>query len=222
MIFLFEERPSDSSFVETIWRTQSEGAGSFTSVAVNHWEMVITKQHGKTTLTVRGPETKASTAHCPEDAEFFGIQFKLGIFMPHLPLKNLVNQSLTLSEATSRSFWLNGSAWQFPDYENSDTFVNKLIHDGLLVREPIVDAALQSQLPELSLRSIQRRFLQATGLTHSAIRQIDRARQAAALLEQGMSILDTVHVTGYSDQPHMTKALKHLLGQTPGQIARLN
>ncbi|WDD36309.1 hypothetical protein PQG02_32475 (plasmid) [Nostoc sp. UHCC 0926] len=34
MIFIFEERPSDSSFVETIWRTRSESAGSFISRAV--------------------------------------------------------------------------------------------------------------------------------------------------------------------------------------------
>jgi len=31
MIFSFEERPSDSPFVERIWRTQSERAGAFTS-----------------------------------------------------------------------------------------------------------------------------------------------------------------------------------------------
>ncbi len=218
MIFLFEERPSDSSFVQTIWRTQSESAGCFISRAVSHWEIVVTKYNGKTTLTVRGPETKAAPAPCPENAEFFGIQFKLGTFMPHLRARNLVDGAAILPEATSQSFWLNGSAWQFPDYANAETFVAKLVRDGLLVREPIVDAALGGQLQELSLRSVQRRFLQATGLTHSTIRQIERARQAAALLEQGVSILDTVEQTGYADQPHLTRALKRLIGQTPGQL----
>lgn len=62
MIFIFEERPSDSSFVETIWRTQSESADSFISRAVSYWEIVVTKHQGKITLTVRGPETKATLA----------------------------------------------------------------------------------------------------------------------------------------------------------------
>ncbi|MBO0789895.1 MAG: AraC family transcriptional regulator [Ktedonobacteraceae bacterium] len=218
MIFAFDERPSDSPFIETIWRTQSERPGTFISRAVSHWEMVVTKQNGRITVCVRGPETKATLAHCPEHAEFFGIQFKLGTFMPQLPTGNLLDGDITLPEATTRSFWLLGSAWQLPDYENAETFVNRLVRDSLLVREPVVGAALQGQLKELSLRSIQRRFLRATGLTQGAVRQIERAREAEALLEQGVSILDTVDQTGYADQSHMTRSLKHLIGRTPAQI----
>jgi len=46
MNFIFEERPSDSPFVEAIWRTQSVGGGSFISTAASRWEMVVTKQKG--------------------------------------------------------------------------------------------------------------------------------------------------------------------------------
>jgi AraC-like DNA-binding protein len=220
MNFIFDERPLASPFVETIWRTQSEYAGSFTSLAVSHWEIVVTRHKGKTTFTVRGPETKATPALCPQDAEFFGIKFKLGAFMPHLPVRNLVDGAANLPEATSQSFWLHGSAWQFPDYENADPFVDWLVRDGLLVRDPIVDAALQGQVQELSLRSVQRRFLQATGLTHGAVCQIERARHALTLLQQGVSILDTVDQAGYADQPHLTRSLKRFTGQTPAQIIR--
>jgi len=229
MIFSFEERPSDSSFVETIWRTRSESAGSFISRAVSHWEIVVTKQDGKTTITLRGPETHATPAPCPANAEFVGIQFKLGAFMPHLPVSSLVDGAITLPEATSQSFWLHHSAWQFPHYDDADTFVDKLVREGLLVREPIVNAALrgqrqgrlaQSATPKESLRSIQRHFIQATGLTHRTIQQIERARQAADLLEQGVSILDTVEQAGYADQSHLTRSLKRFVGQTPAQISR--
>jgi AraC-like DNA-binding protein len=219
MIFIFEERASDSSFVETIWRTRSESAGSFISRAVSHWEIVVTKQDGKTTLTLRGPETQAIPAPCPANAEFLGIQFKLGAFMPHLPVSNLVDNAITLPEATSQSFWLHHSAWQFPHYDDADTFVDQLVREGLLVREPIVDAVLRGQLQERSLRSIQRHFIQATGLTHCTIQQIERARQAADLLEQGVSILDTVDQAGYADQAHLTRSLKRFVGETPAQIS---
>lgn len=221
MSFVFEERPSDSPLIEKIWRTRSESADVFTSLASSHGEMVVMRYRGQTHFTVRGPETQASVADCPADAEFFGIIFKLGAFMPHLPPGILRDRrDVTLPEATGQSFWLNGAAWQVPTYENADTFVARLARDELLVHEPVVDAALRGALKDLSLRSVQRRFLRATGLTHGAVRQIERARLAMRLLQQGVPILDVTYETGYADQPHLTRSLKRLLGQTPAQIVR--
>jgi AraC-like DNA-binding protein len=217
--FDFEGRTSDSSLVESVWRTQMEQAGSFISAAAVHCGIVITHYQDKTTITVRGPETIATPADFPAGIEFFGIVFKIGTFMPHLPAKLLMNRNdLNLPEANSNSFWLHGSAWEFPTFENVDTFVERLVREGLLVHEPVVDAALQGQLQDLSLRSVQYRFLHATGLTQATVHQIERAKQAAALLEKGRSILDTVYEAGYFDQAHLTRSLKRYMGQTPRQI----
>jgi len=92
----------------------------------------------------------------------------------------------------------------------------------LLVRDPVVQAVLQGQLQELSVRAVQYRFLQATGLTHRTVQQIERAQHAMTLLRQGASIPDTVYQAGYFDQPHLTRALKRFVGQTPAQIARMS
>jgi hypothetical protein len=220
VLFNFEERPSDSPFIEAIWRTQSERAGVFSSVAASQGELVLSKHKGQITFTVRGPETKATPAHCEwVDAEFLGIVFKLGTFFPHLPPGKVMNRNdVHLPQATSKTFWLYGSTWQFPDYENADTFVDRLVREGLLVHDSIVDATRQGQVQDLSLRSIQRRFLRATGLTYGGVCQIERARYALTLLQQGVSILDTVELAGYADQPHLTRSLKHFVGQTPAQI----
>jgi hypothetical protein len=219
MIFNFEERLSDSPFVERIWRTQSERTGGFLSVAASQWEMVVSKFRGKTTVTVRGPETKATPLHVTlVGSEFFGIIFKYGVFMPHFPVSEIVDGDLDLPDASSKSFWLQGSAWQFPNYENADTFVNRLVRENLLDCDPIIEPVLRGESPDLSPRSIQRRFLQATGLTQGSIRQIERARNATMLLQEGVSILDTVERAGYADQAHLTRALKDFIGKTPAQI----
>jgi AraC-like DNA-binding protein len=219
MSFVFEGRSSDSPLVESIWRTQTERAGSFTSAADTHSEMVVVKYEGKTAIFARGPETKASTVEFPADADFFGITFKLGTFMPHLPPRTLLDRlDSTLPEASSKSFWLQGLAWEFPTFENADTFIARLIREGLLVHDSIVDATLQGLPQDYSVHSVQYRFLQAVGLTHSYARQIERAKHAQALLRQGKSILDTVFEAGYYDQPHLTRSLKHFVGQTPAQI----
>jgi AraC-like DNA-binding protein len=183
--------------------------------------MVVTRLHGKTTLTVRGPETYAATLDCPAEGEWLGIRFKLGTFMPRLPARNLLaRKDVTLPEATSRSFWLHGSAWDYPDFENAETFVNRLVRDGLIAVDLAVNAALRGQRQDLSIRSAQRHFLRATGISHSTIRQIERARHATNLLKQGASILETVHEAGYFDQAHLTRSVKNLIGQTPRQIIR--
>jgi hypothetical protein len=221
MGFVFDARSSNSSFVKSIWRTHSERASTFTSVAVSNWEMVIVTFNGKTMITARGPETKASEADFPADAEFFGITFKLGTFMPHLPLKTLLDrQDATLPEASNNSFWLHGSVWELPTFENADVFVGRLIRQGILVRDPVVETAIGGNTPDMSIRSLQYRFLQVTGLTHKTIQQIERARRAVSLLEQGTPILDTAFELGYFDQAHLTNSLKRFFGKTPAQSAR--
>jgi hypothetical protein len=222
MLFSFEERPSESAFVDRIWRTQSERTGIFTSFASAYWEMVVSRHDGKTTLTVRGPETVATPAACSmPDGEWLGIVFKPGMFMPHLPPGRVADRrDADLPEATKRSFWLHGSTWEYPTFENADSLVDALVRAGLLVHDPIVNAVLQGHPHGLSIRSVQYRFLRATGLTHQIYQQIERARQAVTLLEQGASIADAVYEAGYFDQPHLTRSLKRFMGQTPTQIAR--
>jgi len=181
-------------------------------------EIVVTKQEGKTWVTVRGPETQARLAGIPPDAEFFGIILKMGSFMIPLPTSDLLNGGVNLPEASSKSVWLHGEAWEIPTFDNADTFIENLVKEGLLVHEPVVEAALKGELPDLSLRSVQRRFVRSTGLTFKTIQQIRRAYQALAMLQKGISIIDTTYDLGYFDQSHLTNSLKHYLGQTPAQI----
>jgi AraC-like DNA-binding protein len=215
-----EERPSDSAFVECVWRSHSDYGGPFISMAESQPSLVVTSYRGRTFLTLRGPATRAMPAYSPEDAEFIGIQFKPGVFMPDLPLGMLMDgQDVNLPEASADSFWLNGSVWQYPDFENADTFLDRITHEGILVADPVVGAVLSRQSVDLTLRSVRRRFLRATGLTHGTLYQIERARHATALLKGGMPILGVVYEAGYFDQPHLTRSLKRFIGLTPAQIA---
>ena len=219
MDLICEERFSDSPFVERIWRSEGEREGLFISMAEIECGLVVTKYRGKMTITLRGPATRATPAFCPAEAEFVGIQFKPGTFFPNLPPRTVMDHhDLNLPEAGSNSFWFSGAVLQYPDYENADTFVNHLARGGRLVYDPLVGQALQRRPIEMSLRTVQRRFLQATGLTNNMLYQINRAQYAANLLKEGVSILDTVDRAGYFDQPHLTRSLKQFIGLTPAQM----
>jgi AraC-like DNA-binding protein len=219
MIIIDEERVSDSPFVERIWRSHSEGVKPFLSIAVSHCEFVVSRLQGKVTMMLRGPETRATpVGNSPAEGEWFGVLLKLGTFLPHLPTIRLVDGGVNLAPASSNSFWLGGSVWQFPNYENADSFVERLVREGLLLRDPLVEAAVQGQLKVLTQRAVQYRFLQATGITRRTARQIERARYATFLLQQGVSIPDTIQQAGYYDQSHLTRSLKRFIGQTPAQL----
>ncbi len=220
MDFFFDERRSDSPLVERVWRTESEQDGNFVSRAGCQWELVFWRYNGTTQATLRGPETQASLARCEAGAEFFGITFKLGTFMPDLPVSRLVDGAIDLPGAACGAFWLHRASWERPTFENADTFVGHLARAGLLAHDPLVAAVLEGRPPDLSVRAVQYRFLRATGLTRSAIEQIERAKRAEALLARGAPIGDVIDEAGYSDQPHLTRSLKRLVGRTPAQIAR--
>lgn len=218
MIVDIDGRPSDSPFVESIYWARSVGGGSFTSIAATQWEMVITKQKGRVTLSLRGPETKATPAPIPEDAEFLGITFKHGLFMPSLPVYKLVDNEIHLPETGRNSFQLFGENWEFPTRENAEVFLDRLMRKDLLAHDSLVTDILQGKPHDMSLRSIQRRFLRVTGLPYKTIQQIERARQALSLLQKGGPIPDTAYLLGYFDQSHFTRSLKLYAGQTPSQI----
>jgi hypothetical protein len=165
--------------------------------------------------------TKATPVTQAEGTEWFGVTFPLGSFLSAVPVRNLLDEQAMLSLAAKTSFELAGSSFQFPDYDNVETFIEKLVREDLLVSDETVKAVLAGQPPEMSLRTVRRRFLFATGLTYKVISQIERARQAADLLERGVSLLDAAYQVGYADQSHMTRSFKRFIGYTPAHIAHI-
>jgi AraC-like DNA-binding protein len=220
MSMISEERLSDSPYVEKVMRGWTISEGTSIRPAEIHWHMVFVKHLGDTLPLVVGPLRSSGTASWGQGAEILWIKFKLGVFMPHLPTKNYLDGEQVLPDASSERFWWKGAARQFPDFENVESFIERLVREDDLVRDPVVSAALQDEPLDMSSRTVRHRFLQATGQTQSHIRQYERAIKAASLLRHGVPILDTVFEAGYFDQPHLTRSLKQFVGYTPAQISR--
>lgn len=146
--------------------------------------------------------------------------FPLGVFLPAHPPTALVDRHATLS-SLGGSFWLGDYALPLPDPDEAELFIERLIRLGLLRSEPLVEPILKGKLAErpATIRTAQRRFRHATGLSYRTVTSIDRARLALALLETGVAIPDVIHDLGYTDQPHLTKTLQRLVGRTPARVA---
>ena len=215
------DRPSDSKYIERVWSCHSTGSGPFLAVASTHWEFVVTRLAGVASFTLHGPETQPREVYCPPNGEWFAIRFKAGTFMPGLPVHRLINgNDVNLRPAFRGRFRLDGSAWEIPDFDNAEVFVNRLVRRGLLTRDAAVAAALEGDEQAMNTRTAQRHFLSATGMSHAALRQIERARFATQLLREGAPPSDVAHDAGYFDQAHLTRSLRKLIGLTPGSIAR--
>ena len=218
-VFEIDETGTDCRLIEKVWTTRSTPEPVFISVAESHWQIVVTTHRDRTGVVIQGPNDAAQITPVPAEAEFFGIVLRLGTFMPALSLSNLVGGADVRPNATDRSFWLDGSRWEIPTPENADVFVDRLARQDVLVQDRFVADVLQSEDDCVSLRTMQRRVRRATGLTQSAIRQIERAHDAVDALGQGIAHSDVALELGYADQPHLTRSLRRFIGQTPAQVA---
>jgi hypothetical protein len=214
----FEDRPSDSRYIERVWRSRSGCVDQMMSVARPQWDLVFWEAPDQIGVAVQGPESRATTAPVPGDAVFFGIRFSLGTSMPDLPVRRLVDSHAELPGATRRFFWMGGSSWRRPDFGNAEEFVRRLVQDQVVVRDPIVEEVLRGGTVRLGERTVQRRFLAATGLSRGTVQQIQRAQRAAVLIRDGVPALEVVHSLGYFDQPHLARSLTRFVGRTATQL----
>jgi hypothetical protein len=213
-----EDRASDSPYVHRVWRSRASGVARMTSVATSTWELVFWEHEGSMHAAVRGAETAPSSVEVPDGSESFGITFAHGTSLMHLLPARLVDSAIEAPHVTAATFEFAGDEWSLPDYENAEAFVARLVRAGLVKRDPLVDEVVAGGLPDVGSRSVQRRIAASTGLTHGSIRQIERARQAALLLGEGVEPLDVVNRLDYFDHPHLARSLQRFIGRSATEL----
>ena len=146
---------------------------------------------------------------CPPDSEYFGVDFRLGAYLPMFPPAGLVDlQDAVLPTLPGGRVLLDGDAWEMPTPKNVDVFVDRLVRAGLLVVDPLVEDLRHGDVRGMPERTAQSRFVRAVGLSRRKLHVIERARRAARQLRAGTPIADVVFDAGYHDQPHLTRSLR--------------
>jgi hypothetical protein len=218
-------RPSDSPYVERVWRSEALG-GPMTSVAASHREIVFWRDAGAVRVAVRGPETVPSELEVPPGHTTFGIVLAHGATMPTLPASALVDSATEVRHVTSRGAVIGGEEVPLPQLdtgvdtgsEAAEGFVHRLVGRGLVVRDPLVDDVLDGGSTGLGRRTVERRVRAATGLSPGEVGRIERVRQAAILLGEGTAPLEVVGRLGYHDHPHLARALTRYVGRTASRL----
>jgi len=215
-----QERPSDSPLVARITRVtyQSDWRGWTTPDGC--WDLIVRKVAGRVQVLQTGVITRPVALAYAAGDEYLSISFKPGVFMPSAPGQRMVDRGLERPTPSARSFWLDQEQLEVPTFDNAEGLVSRLVRRGLLERDEIVEGVVERHPRAITPRSVQRHFLSALGVTAKRLEQIQRACRAVDLLEQGRRAVDVALELGYSDQAHLTRALKAIMGRTPGEISR--
>jgi hypothetical protein len=115
LVFLeFDDRESDSPYVERIWRSRSRNGGSFLSMAEGNIELVVTRLPGFLAVTLRGPVSRGSLVECPPNGEWLAVRFRLGTYLPQMPTAALIDhQDVQLPVLPNGRFWFSDLTWEF-------------------------------------------------------------------------------------------------------------
>jgi hypothetical protein len=213
-------RGSDSSFIQRITHVTYGSKVDDVTTPDGCWDIVVMRHAGRVAMLRTGVITTPVTLGYDAGDEYLSISFKPGVFMPRTPGVEMVDKAHFLPTPSKRSFWIDGSALEIPSFENAEGLVTRLVHEGIIVCDDIVEGLAAGRPRAATQRSVQRHFLRALGVTSKGLEQIRRACRAVELLQQGRAPADVAIEVGYADQPHMSRSLKRLMGRTPREIAR--
>jgi hypothetical protein len=215
-----QQRGADSPLVERVTRVVFDGDERDVTTPDGCWDIVVLRLKGEVSVLQTGVITRPVTLDFACGDEYVCISFKPGVFMASQPADGMVDRAFLRPTAGDRSFWFDGDRLEIPNFENAEGLVGRLTRRSVLVRDEIVAGVADGEPRAISERSVQRHFQRSMGLTSKRFEQIRRARRAVELLERGAAVAMVAHELGYSDQAHLTRALKAIVGRTPGAIAR--
>jgi hypothetical protein len=215
MGFTYEEKLSRSPLVDFVWRTEDLTDGVYVASADARWDIIFTRrQHGKTRVLLSGPSFKTLQVPYSPGNKHIGICYKSWAVFTDIPITTMLNVTRALPTPSEDTFVMQGITWKFPTYENIDEFVAEQEKRGSLQADPIIRDVLENKPVGMSLRSIQRHFIKNIGMSPRRVRQINNARMAVKLLQQGYTLSEVAYELDYADLPHMTRMLRRFTGYT--------
>ncbi|MGH7158090.1 MAG: helix-turn-helix domain-containing protein [Candidatus Saccharimonadales bacterium] len=214
-----EVRFSDSPHILGVNRRDYNGNTDVT-VPDCCWDILVIKYDGQTQVVLTGTITQPIPLEFPPGTEVMNITFQPDTFLSDFPAPKMLNNGVELPSAGKNKVWLGSEIIEVPTFDNAEEFVGKLRKTGSMKNDKLVGRILEGKSMAASERSVQRHFMQTTGMTMKFIQQVQRAQSAVDLLRQGRRIVDIAHALGYTDQAHMTRSLKGIMGITPAAIAQ--
>jgi len=215
MAIAYEEKVSPSPLVDFVFQSEDLTDGVYVASADARWDMIFTTcPDGSKRVLLCGPSFQSRQVPYSPGYKHVGICYQPWAVFAGIPIAAMLNETSWLPMASPDTFVMQGSTWNMPTYENVDRFVAQQVKRGLLREDPMIRDVLENKPVDRSIRSIQRHFVKTIGMSPRRVRQINAARTAVRLLQQGHTLSDVAYQLDYADLAHMTRMLRRFTGYT--------
>lgn len=208
-----ESRPSTSPLIDRVWRTENVTDGVYVATPDCAWDLLVLKlQDGSRMMMLAGQQTKYTDVPYTAGSSSVVISFTASAYLVGLKGDELVDAGVMLPNSDPDHFILLGHAFKFPEYETAEELVKAMVAAGILKQDDIVASVLEGNPMAMSSRTMQRHFHEVTGISRKALNKIRRAQDAVKMLQAGTATAKVAAEIGYTDQSHLTKDLKSIMG----------
>ncbi|HMR49982.1 MAG TPA: AraC family transcriptional regulator [Arachnia sp.] len=215
---MYEERVTTSPHIECTWQARSVREERYLVAAVEHWDIWFAREpDGRVIAGLSGPALGSRWIASVVGEHGWGVQLSAHVVVPGVPKKLLLGGEIRLP-VEDGVVEISAQRVPVPAFEELEGFVERLLGLGVLRSDDDVRRALAGDDAGYSERHWQRRVRESTGVTRKQIAQLTRAREAYALLQQGVTPAECAATCGYADQAHLTRSLRLLHGETPARI----
>ncbi|GAB3803558.1 helix-turn-helix transcriptional regulator [Humibacter antri] len=197
-------------------------------------------------VVVAGPDTMANSTSFGESTVFVGVRFGPGFGGAAfgVPLSEIRNSRLdaadawTVRSASSRSAFVRDALSAVESAGTSGDAMSAVLrfatavaqdvsqrrisaHAARRMRNPGVTVGGLADELGVSRRHLQRLFTADVGYGPKTLQRIDRFQRFLVAHERSGSLADAAAITGFADQPHLTRECVSLTGMTPAALMEL-
>jgi hypothetical protein len=210
-------RSSPHPWIDTVWQTICRTDGVYKATPDGSWDLILSiKPGGQTVVFLTGQATEPVDVPYSEGEESVVISFAAHVYLTEDEVRT--GPQLRSLEVAGDSFVLDGVALPLPSFTNAEELTGRMIEAGLLRSDDVVARAFTTTPKAASKRSIQQHFKKATGITQKDFQLIRRAQEAVRRLKAGEKPAAVAADLGYSDQSHMIKSIKKIMGHLPSNL----
>lgn len=212
------QRASSHPWIDTVWQTVCLGDGIYKATPDGSWDFILSvSPEGEPMVFLSGQATE------PVDVPYLAGEHSVVISLAahvYLATEDEVRTgaAIRMLPVTGDHFNLDGTELPLPTFENAEELIDEAIEAGLLKSDDLVAKAFSENPKAASKRSVQQHFKRTTGITQKDFQMIRRAQEAVRRLKRGEAPAAVAADLGYSDQPHMIKSIKTIMGHLPSDL----
>lgn len=218
MVQKHTSRSSPHPWIDTVWQTVCLSDGLYSATPDGSWDLIRSiAPDGQSVVFLSGQATEPVEVPYLEGESSVVLSFAAHVHLTgdRAPRIGPETRMLPVRGAV---FVLDGVELPLPTFENVEPLVDTMIAAGLLLSNDLVAKAFGETPKAASRRSVQQHFKQTTGITQKSFQMIRRAQEAVRRLKAGEAPAGVAVDLGYTDQPHMIKSIKKIMGALPSNL----